>query len=150
MGVVMSDDGIIKLLTKTFVEAQEKYSTLMSQGIAEQLNHSGKSKPTKPQPPELPEWRQSPTNPGIGVLTFAINIEGGGEILIDFEMPIHEIVEHTSEGFKGQLLGHSWKHTNPEWHMPFAKAFIRTKLDEMGYDFIESKMLAIKRSGIWR
>lgn len=140
----VNDDGIIKLFTKTFIEAQEKYSTLMSQGIAEQLTHSEKSKP-----PELPEWRQSPTNSGMGVLTFAINVEGDGEILIDFEMPIHEIVAHTSEGFKGQLLEHSWKHTNPEWHMPFAKAFIRTKLDEMGYDFIESKMLAIKRTGIW-
>ena len=95
------------------------------------------------------QWRQSPTNSQIGIMTFAVKVDGGGEILIDFEMPISEIVERTSNGFAGQPIGLSWRHTDPEWFLPLAKKFIRAKLDEMGYDFIESEMLAIKRSGIW-
>ena len=94
-------------------------------------------------------WQQSPRNAGIGFMTFAIKVENGSEILIDFEMPINEIVERNSRGFKGQMIGLSWRSTNPEWFLPLAKKFIRAKLDEMGYDFIESEMLAIKRTGIW-
>jgi len=113
-----NDNGLIKLFAKTFVGEQwwqDKHKSI---------------------------WRQSLTNPRNGLLTFAIKVDGGGEILIDFEMPINQIVEFTSDSIR-------LRHTDPEWFLPFAKAFIRTKLDEMGYDFIESKMLAIKRSGIW-
>jgi hypothetical protein len=93
--------------------------------------------------------RQSLGDDRIGIMTFVVNVEGGSELLIDFEMPINEIVERTSDGFVGQPLGVTWRHTDPEWYLPDAKKFIRQKLDDMGYDFIESRMLAIKRTGTW-
>lgn len=142
----MSDDkaaqAMIKMFENTFTRASE---------MQEALHKAVVKKMTEMHYPEehVTQWRQSSTNSQIGIMTFAIKVDGGGEILIDFEMPIHEIVKHTSEGFKGQILEHSWKHTNPEWYMPFAKAFIRTKLDEMGYDFIEGHFIAVKRTGMW-
>jgi hypothetical protein len=120
-----NDNGLIKLFAKTLVGEQwwqDKHKSI---------------------------WRQSPNNARMGLLTFAIKVDGGGELLIDFEMPINEIVERTSDGFVGQQIGLTWRHTNPEWFLPLAKTFIRGKLDAMGYDFIESEMLAIKRTGIW-
>lgn len=141
----MSDNnnGLIKMFTKTWTDAQER--ELANFNLSESFRIAYNYRQTLSDSP----WRQSSTNARLGIMTFAVNVEGGGELLIDFEMPINEIVERTSDGFVGQPLGATWRHTNPEWYLPLAKTFIRQKLDEMGYDFIESQMLAIKRTGIW-
>lgn len=144
--VVMSNDkaeqAMIKMFKNTFTRASE---------MQEALHKAVVKKMTEMHYPEehVTDWRTSPTNPQIGIMTFAIKVEGGGEVLIDFEMPINEIVEHTSNGFTGQPIGLTWRHADPEWYMPLAKAFIRTKLDEMGYDFIEGHFIAVKRTGMW-
>lgn len=149
-----SEDAMIKWLRDGFMRSKEIHEAVhmkskeiheaVQKGILERIQEPMASEK------EPPPWRASSNNPRMGVQTFAIKVDGGGEVLIDFEMPINEIVERNSEQLAVPIVGLTMRHRNPYWYMPDAKKFIRQKLDEMGYDFIESQMLAIKRTGIWR
>lgn len=138
-----SAEAMIKMFENTFTRASEMQEAVQK-GIRERMQEPMDDEK------EPPPWRTSANNPRMGVQTFAIKVDGGGEVLIDFEMPINEIVERNSEQLAVPIVGLTMRHRNPYWYMPDAKKFIRQKLDEMGYDFIESQMLAIKRTGIWR
>ena len=138
-----SADAMIKWLEDGFMRSKEIHEAVQK-GIRERMQEpmAGEKEP--------PPWRTSSNNSQMGVQTFAIKVDGGGEVLIDFEMPVNEIVERNSKQLAVPIVGLTMRHRNPYWYLPDAKKFIRQKLDEMGYDFIESQMLAIKRTGIWR
>ena len=137
-----SAEAMIKMFENTFTRASEMQEAVQK-GIRERMQEPMADEK------EPPPWRTSLNNPRMGVQTFAIKVDGGGEVLIDFEMPVNEIVERNSKQLAVPIVGLTMRHRNPYWYLPDAKKFIRQKLDEMGYDFIESQMLAIKRTGIW-